>query len=814
MPRASASASQWSLPARNQVAPNDVVPNPASMVCTDRLALDVVAFAEERSRDIDAVAALAPPLVTAPLAASTNVCPYRQQQRLLRRRTGSTVVWRWRTHRAIPSTLRERLLGRSRRDRRRAVVLRARAAERGGLETEAWHAKRFEMAQLFGMRLPLRAIDRAEGSAVRVANEACVLHDASYWRCLRLEGGDRLTLVALLERTTDATRVVLTRRLESGREVACTLHQLDAQPAAAIAPARLMACHHHAATPSTSSEGARKAAVWIFVHEAAAGHARAALRSAAAAVDGSLRLSDDRSMLRFQLRGPTSHAVISRAFTPPATSEAAASAATAAAESSWLGAASSNAPSGVAMDGKAAWRALESLSSPADLPPRVVLGAAVLHPSRAPTPAGPHRHARRPATPPTPALRYLLTAWPPERCRSALYSHDDDGSGHDGAAAARGAPSSSSSQGAGSSRRAATDVLEMLLVQEPPAASAEEMRRGGSRLRGGFGCGWDVLVPREAGRAVWLALVLAGGRAIGQKELRTISFHMEQPLFPYDYPDTLAGLECELSEARGRRRLHERQPPKRRPGYTAMKVHFPFGPDWPHLLSLPASTLPLPEPPEQSASAAGGASSGEGASADAPPPSAAAAAAAAAAATAATAPATGAPPVPIMQFCQLRGAHASALVSASSSSAADAPPVPPVVQALLPRMLVRVSLAFPGKGVATSPSAIYAAEHQAIGAWKADCRWGGPMLLTGGRARVPEAGALLGFVTNGGYSRLAGSGVSVAFCAAQPFLALLCSSANVGQGRATAHRALGPVLVLVRNPASRQYRPALASLRV
>ena len=62
-------------------------------------------------------------------------------------------------------------------------MLRARAASRGGLETEAWHAKRFTMVEAFGMRLPWRARDRAEGSAVRAANEACVLHDASYWYC-------------------------------------------------------------------------------------------------------------------------------------------------------------------------------------------------------------------------------------------------------------------------------------------------------------------------------------------------------------------------------------------------------------------------------------------------------------------------------------------------------------------------------------------------------------------------------------------------------------------------------------------------------
>ena len=188
-----------------RVAQTNVVPTVGMLA--GALSLDVMGFAEERARDLDAVARLLPPLVQSlPKPASAVVRPIRQQRRLLRRRTGSNVVWRWRTHRAVPDTARAALLGRSRRDRRRAAVLRARAASRSGLETEAWHAKRFEMVQLFGMRLPWRAHDRAEGSAVRAANEACVLHDASYWRCLKLAGDSRDDVCALLSRVTDAAK--------------------------------------------------------------------------------------------------------------------------------------------------------------------------------------------------------------------------------------------------------------------------------------------------------------------------------------------------------------------------------------------------------------------------------------------------------------------------------------------------------------------------------------------------------------------------------------------------------------------------------
>jgi len=61
-------------------------------------------------------------------------------------------------------------------------------------------------------------------------------------------------------------------------------------------------------------------------------------------------------------------------------------------------------------------------------------------------------------------------------------------------------------------------------------------------------------------------------------------------------------------------------------------------------------------------------------------------------------------------------------------------------------------------------------------------------------------------VSNGGYDALAGRGVAVGFVAASRVVPLLSSDWNV-RGSAA-----GPVLVLVRNPSSRQFRPALITV--
>ena len=135
------------------------------------------------------------------------------------------------------------------------------------------------------------------------------------------------------------------------------------------------------------------------------------------------------------------------------------------------------------------------------------------------------------------------------------------------------------------------------------------------------------------------------------------------------------------------------------------------------------------------------------------------------------------------------------------------PPLPPGAwpQELLPRCLLRVSLEFATKGVCSPPAAIHAATAEHLAAWRADERWGG-VALPAARGAADPSGALLGFVSNGGYDALAGRGVAVGFVAASRVVPLLSSAWNV-RGSAA-----GPVLVLVRNPSSRQFRPALITV--
>ena len=509
------------------------------------LSLDVMKFAADRS---DALASV-DKLLQASSSATYGAHGVRNVQRLLRRRGASNIKWRWRSHK--PRSIKSRLQAQttsSRRDTRRAALFRARSAAISGLETEAWHVKRFTMASMFGIKLPLRSRDRASRAAVRAANQGCIVHDASYWRCLELRGADGEAR-ALLQQTTDLTATALACVASGTRELVCTLREkcdgtAPSMPAA-IAPARLLC---------------RDGTWLIFVHQAAIVQARAALVEAAHARGDTVRVASGPAMLRFQLRGPTSHATLARSMCV-------------------VGEGS----------GADAWPRLRSLTSPAVLPPRTVL-AGRMRLLTAPPEVKAGQADRHDAADGDSkrALRSLL--------RGGL---DDRRTVGDGVGGAR-------SDGASLADEASASTPSILLVQQPPPSAARGVPhaaagadgsgagggavaeavgrrvRGGAGVRGLFNCGWDVLLPAgtSAGRALWQALILQGARAVGQEEMRAIALHAGQAFFPHAAPETAAGRRAAVDDATQRRAAEERRPPSQRPNYTALQTPHPFGPNW------------------------------------------------------------------------------------------------------------------------------------------------------------------------------------------------------------------------------------------
>jgi hypothetical protein len=76
----------------------------------------------------------------------------------------------------------------------------------------------------------------------------------------------------------------------------------------------------------------------------------------------------------------------------------------------------------------------------------------------------------------------------------------------------------------------------------------------------------------------------------------------------------------------------------------------------------------------------------------------------------------------------------------------------------------------------------------------------------GGRGGGVEEEPIIGFVSSGGYSKVLGRGLAICYCAAEPLLHLVRGPANLGG------EPVGPLLLLLRNTSSRQFRPALVTI--
>ncbi|KAG1669489.1 hypothetical protein FOA52_015656 [Chlamydomonas sp. UWO 241] len=207
------------------------------------------------------------------------------------------------------------------------------------LETHAWHARRFKMEPRWGVLLAVAPFGRCRGSrsALHHARRGALVHDASYWSCLRL-GGTREQLEAMLRAVSDPG--LLSRALSrsdvsrGASEFGLMLHAPGQFPRGALCPAR--ALFVPPATPCGPSDGGSSGggsgsaddgggdedgggtssggALWMWVHAAGAADAARALACAAASVGASPPLP--LPLRRLELLGPRAEAALAAVLRP------------------------------------------------------------------------------------------------------------------------------------------------------------------------------------------------------------------------------------------------------------------------------------------------------------------------------------------------------------------------------------------------------------------------------------------------------------------------------------------------------------------
>lgn len=212
------------------------------------------------------------------------------------------------------------------------------------LETHMWHTKRMKMVNIWGYRLASRPNTKSARVIYRASTRLSIIHDASYWSCLQLEG-ELDDIEKVVKTLTDPTAsAVASERYNKGNRVGTGyLYQYLSYPKKLISPISFLW------KPET------KDTLWLWVHPAGRNEALEAIKTAIEKqhVNNKVQFSDlHNEILRFDLTGPRSTALLQAILDPINDTDA----------------------------GNKVWHALKDLRSSTSLPPGAVIGLTVHDP--------------------------------------------------------------------------------------------------------------------------------------------------------------------------------------------------------------------------------------------------------------------------------------------------------------------------------------------------------------------------------------------------------------------------------------------------
>ncbi|EIW81399.1 POP1-domain-containing protein [Coniophora puteana RWD-64-598 SS2] len=208
-------------------------------------AIDVERFTEARAFEISAMQTA---MQNASESSTTRV--WQTLPRHLRRRAASHDV------RRVPLRLRERArqemdpvkrkaLGRSQPKRgkgkqiSRTESLLKRQRDKKWLETHLWHAKRMKMENMWGYRLAVHPNEKSYRSSHRASVHGSIIHDASYYNLIQLEGPET-PLLSILENCCDPQGPSLKRGKSGSRTVDTHMYKHAAYPLDLIGPVTII----------------------------------------------------------------------------------------------------------------------------------------------------------------------------------------------------------------------------------------------------------------------------------------------------------------------------------------------------------------------------------------------------------------------------------------------------------------------------------------------------------------------------------------------------------------------------------------------
>eukprot|EP00126_Sphaerothecum_destruens_P007007 Sdes_comp19642_c0_seq1m11429 len=422
------------------------------------------------------------------------------------------------------------------------------------LETHLHHAKRMKMISKWGYWLAEYPSGKSFKACYRASLNSCLLHDASYLRCVQLQGSleSCLSLLRLYLNECDFQRVKSEHFLSGIREGTFTLrHRLSSQ---VYGPSKYLW------RPAKSgSEGASERCCWLWLHPSFSESIVKDLLDTCPESSLSISTVD---LNRIELRGPQSLSHLQNIFhvsddpifgnISPQTWKMFVSDPSQHFQNHTITCIS-------VFDPRLNFP-VKSLKSPHEFPPPLL-----------PSP---------PSDPQPICDKNSSSLWDAQVRKGCLLGKisEKDLNARRSALIVPGALSPS---------QADTKIPVMIISEGGVSASS---RFGGPAL--GYAQGFDLVLPRGWAVEVFRALVFSGCRVGGLREKHCVAKESGSLYFPDDFPETEAYQAESLALAQQQKDSFLRKPPSKRPNYGVYGVSFPFHAPW-GLLASQKACVPL-----------------------------------------------------------------------------------------------------------------------------------------------------------------------------------------------------------------------------
>ncbi|XP_072016978.1 ribonucleases P/MRP protein subunit POP1-like [Amphiura filiformis] len=470
---------------------------------------------------------------------------------------------------------------RSRRHRRRHSNLRQeferRQRQHAWLETHLWHAKRFKMADLWGMRIPVQPSDKSARATYRAVAKHCLIQDISYHGVIEVKGPQDSVLEALSHLTSQQTGLTFGSKvyISGSHHGELTLYRKDKYPHSALCPVDFL----WRALPSEEQEKQESRVerqLWIWVHPACCDTVLTEITDVCRQ-DTGIRvhgLKDE--LVRFRLRGPLSHPILLDALQAADVVSMPTDSSSSTSDETWWEKFYSKAENTEShKEQQSTWQKLQAVQSSSELNPRCVMALTVRDPrilipqKRTKVMVDPAKVKVPPSSSTSSsAFNSLSPLWDADVCEAVKTTQVVQHQLNQERAKLL-VPGTEPNLGRQESR------IPVLLLHNP-GVKGQGSRQGIM----GYGTGWDVVLPGGWAMGFWIALIYRGARAGGVRESRSCSLQQGLPHFPEDSIDTEAGKAQAEMQRKEMERIQGRKPPAKRPNYAKLGIPSPFNLEW------------------------------------------------------------------------------------------------------------------------------------------------------------------------------------------------------------------------------------------